>query len=142
MRFPFVRRSRHEDLYERYQLALKATATAREKADTAHFNRQQVLMQNAALDADNRRLAGRNLELGNRISKLTEADPEYTAQLEKQVAELRESLNKALSDARTETKRADRLQGRLDDAVGLTPRGIKDSSPWQPGYKKPKADAS
>lgn len=142
MKFPFVRRSRHEDLYERYQLALKQTAKAREKADTAHFKRQQVLAQNAGLDADNRRLHARNLELGRRISKLTEADPEYTAQLERRVARLRRIVSRLLTEQQVEKKRADRLQQRLDDAVGLGAGRVKDSSPWQPGYQKPKAGAS
>ena len=142
MKLPFVLRSRHEDLYARYQLALQQTAKARKNADTAHFNRQQVLAQNAGLDADNRRLHQRNLELGRRVSQLTEADPEYAAQLENRVARLRTVGQRVLAAYRAELKRADQLQARLDDAVGLTPRGIKDSRPWQPGYKEPKADKS
>ncbi|MFJ8538114.1 hypothetical protein [Streptomyces sp. NPDC093591] len=120
---------------ERAEKAVKAEATAK-------FNRQQALDQLAAADAANRRLHGRNLELGQRISKLTEADPEYAAQLERRVARLRRIVSQLLADRRTETKRADGLQRRLDDAVGLTPRGIEDSRQWQPGYQKPKADAS
>lgn len=151
MRFPFVSRSRHqdlqeryEDLYGRYQLALKAAAKAREKADTAHFNRQQVLVQNASLDAANRRLEGRALELGRRLSALAESDPEYAVQLERRIARLRTVGRRILAAYGGEVKRATRLQAQLDDAVGLTPRGIKDSSQFQPGYKKPKpkADAS
>lgn len=108
---------------------------AEKDAATADFNRQQVLRQNAEQDATIRRLKGRNLALGEQISKLTEADPEYTADLERQLAAAREELA-------AEKKRGDHLQARLDDAVGLTPRGIQDSSPWQPGYEKPKAGAS
>lgn len=37
--------------------------------------------QFATADATNRRLAGRNLELGRRISRLADADPEYAAVL-------------------------------------------------------------
>lgn len=129
MRWPLVWRSRHEDLYARYQAALKQTATARKKADTAHFNRQQVLAQNAGLHADNQRLADRNLELGRRVSVLTEADPEYAAQLERRVARLRRIVSRALADRRAEQKRADQLQARLDDAVGLGGGRIKDSRP-------------
>jgi chromosome segregation ATPase len=116
--------------------------TAEGHAATAKFNREQALRQNAELDAANRRLAGRNVELGERISKLTEADPQYAAQLERRIARLRRIVSQALADRGAEKKRADRLQARLDDAVGLTPRGIKDSRPWQPGYQKPKADKS
>lgn len=41
-----------------------------------------------------------------------------------------------------EQRRADQLQRRLDDAVGLKPRRIEDSSRWQPGYKSPKEDTA
>ena len=43
-----------------------------------------------------------------------------------------------------EKKRADRLQRKYDDAVGLKRSGIEDSSRWQPGYKapNPKADTA
>lgn len=131
MRFPFVLRSRHEDLYERYQLALKATAKAREQADTAHFNRQQVLMQNASLDAANRRLAGRNLELGQRISKLTEADPEYAASLEGRLARALRACTRYRAALTAETRRADRLQARLDDACGLDDPAVTAGRHWQ-----------
>ncbi|MFF7553619.1 hypothetical protein ACFZA9_12115 [Streptomyces olivaceus] len=103
---------------------LRAEA-AEERAGVAVRNREQVLGQNAALDADNRRLAGRVEELGKRVSALTESDPEYLADLEQQLA--------------AEKKRADRLQARLDDAVGMPAGGpIADSGPWQPGWNQPK----
>ena len=37
-----------------------------------------------------------------------------------------------------EKQRADRLQRELDDAVGLPPGRVDDSSRWQPGYQQPK----
>jgi chromosome segregation ATPase len=44
----------------------------------------------------------------------------------------------------SERKRADRLQRKYDDAVGLKRSGIEDSGRWQPGYKtpNPKADTA
>lgn len=41
-----------------------------------------------------------------------------------------------------ERRRADELQKRLDDAVGLPPGGILNSAPWQPGYVAPTPDAA
>lgn len=109
---------------------------ALKRAAMAEFNRSQVLRQNRELDAANRRLTGRIEELGRRNSALAESDPEYLADLEEQLAAVREQLA-------AETKRADHLQRRLDDAVGLPARGpIKDSSIWQPGYQPPKPKES
>lgn len=114
MRIPFVLRSRYQDLYERYQLALKATVKAREKADPAHFNRRQVLMQNAALDADNRRLNGRVLELGRRLAALADSDPECTARLKQRVDRLQQVGVRILAAYAVEKQRADRLASYLD----------------------------
>ncbi|MEW2420487.1 hypothetical protein AB0911_08075 [Streptomyces nigra] len=57
------------------------------------------------------------------------------------IAHLQSEVTRARAEAATETRRADRLQQRLDDAVGLGPRGIANSGPWQPGYRTPKEDA-
>jgi uncharacterized protein YhaN len=100
------------------------------RAATAEFNREQVLHQLAEADAANRRLHGRNLELGERLSALAESDPDHLAALEQQLANVRRELA-------AEKKRVERLQRRYDDAVGLTRSGIQDSSRWQPGYQKP-----
>lgn len=136
MRLPFVSRARHEDLYERYQLALKATAKARGRADTAHFNRQQVLVQNAALDADNRRLEGRLLELGRRLTRLAEADPEYAAKLEQRVARLRQVGARILAAYGAEKQRADRFASYLDDgdrkAIKVWEQRVKAHDAWTP----------
>ena len=89
----------------------------------------------AEQQAANRRLDGRNLELGRRVSQLAESDPGYAADLERQLAEARKELD-------AEKTRADHLQKRLDDAVGLTKNGVQDSAMWQPGYVAPKPKAS
>lgn len=65
----------------------------------------------------------------------------------------REALGERRAEADAERKRADHLetgsetgrlkrrvahlQRQLDDAVGLPPGRIEDSSRWQPGYQKP-----
>ena len=46
------------------------------------------------------------------------------------------------AEARREKKRADQLQKQYDNAVGLKPSRVEDSSRWQPGNQEPKADAS
>lgn len=116
--------------------------TANSQRDTAIYNREQILSQLAQADGANRRLYGRNLELGSRITALTEADPEYTAVLDLRVARLRRVGTRILAAYGSEHRRADRLQQRLDDAVGLPAAGIRDSQRWQPGYVEPKADKS
>lgn len=117
--------------------------------DTARDNREQALRQLAEAGATNRRVHERNLELGRRISKLTESDPEYAAQLEHKVAELQQRLDAAAREpadgewrgrARRAEKDVERLQKRLDDAVGMPPGGLLDSAVWQPGYVAPKPD--
>ena len=131
--------------HEREINALEARlAQAIEQRNTARSERQAFRAaaetagrQFAEADATNRRLSGRVEELGRRNSTLAESDPDHLADLEQQLADVRRELA-------AEKKRVERLQRRYDDAVGLTSSGIKDSSPWQPGYQppKPKADAS
>jgi hypothetical protein len=99
--------------------------------DTAVFNREQILRQLAEADATNRRVHERNLELGRRISQLTESDPEYAARLERRVARLLLVGARLLAARDAETRRADVLQGRLDDACGLNTAQIDDGRYWQ-----------
>ncbi|MGX1116353.1 chromosome segregation ATPase [Streptomyces ambofaciens] len=108
----------------------------REERDAFRAAAQTGARQFAQADADNRRLAGRNKALGERISALTESDPGYLADMEQQLAAVREELA-------AERRRAERLQARLDDAVGLPASGpIRDSSVWQPGYKAPRPEVA
>lgn len=109
----------------------KRAITAAEASVTAEFNRGQVLRLNAELDAANRRLAGRNLALGERISKLTEADPEYAAALERRVARLRTVGRRILAAYGAELKRATHLQARLDDACSLDDPAVTAGRHWQ-----------
>lgn len=93
-------------------------------------------------DAAARRMADRNTELRRRISALTESDPQYAARLELRVARLLKAIERVGAIAVAERRRADHLQQRYDDAVGIPKAGIRDSARWQPGYVEPKADAS
>lgn len=115
---------------------------AESNTQTAVFNREQVLRQLALADAANRRLEGRNRELGRRVAALSESDPDYAAALERRVARLGKVGRRVLAAWAREQRRADGLQARLDDAVGLSPRGIKDSAAWQPAFQRPKGDGS
>lgn len=114
--------------------------TARSAQQTAEFNREQILRQLAEATTANRRLHGRNLELGRRVSALAESDPEYAGQLERRVDRLKKVTARLYAGARAEKARADHLQRRLDDAVGLGSRYPLDSASWQPGHVVPKPD--
>ena len=93
--------------------------------------------QFSGADAANRRLHGRLVELGRRLSACAEADPEYAASLERRVDRLKRVGVRILAAYKAEKRRADRLQRRLDDAVGLTPGRIEDSRRWPPGAQRP-----
>lgn len=134
----FITRRRHEAetawLHDVIRKLRGERDEARRERDAFRAAAQTGARQFAQADADNRRLAGRNEELGKRISALTEADPDYLADLEQQLADVREELA-------AEKGRADQLQRRYDGAVGLYPGDrIADSGPWQPGFKKPRPE--
>ncbi|PWG13939.1 hypothetical protein DF268_08730 [Streptomyces sp. V2] len=76
-------------------------------------------------------MAGRNLELGRRLSTLAEADPEYTAALDRRVTRLRTVGTRLLAALTAEQHRADRLQVRLDQALGLDSVHVLDGRRWQ-----------
>ncbi len=84
-----------------------------EERNTAVFNREQVLAQNAGLASDLTRLIGRNTELCRRLDK--QQDSAAASRL--RVA--REAASRILAAYRVEKRRADHLQARLDQALGL-----------------------
>ncbi|MEV6504857.1 hypothetical protein AB0M61_01890 [Streptomyces sp. NPDC051642] len=135
MNFPFVSRRRAAGDLADARVEADRLRTQRDKAlaerDTATYNRAQVLRQLADADATNRRLMGRNLELGRRLSALTEADPEYAAQLERRVDRLRKVAARLYAGGRAEKARADHLQQRLDQALGLESAGVALGAGWQ-----------
>lgn len=133
--FGLVSRRRHNAELAAARAEVDRLRTERDtsvsKLATAVYNREQVLRQNAGLDAANRRLEGRNIELGRRISELRDADPEYAASLEQRVTRLKRVGARLLAAYATEKHRADRLQARLDDACGLNPPAVLEGGAWQ-----------
>lgn len=127
----------------------RAEAAVKDKG-TAEFNRDQVLAQNADLHAANTRLTSRNKALGQRLAEAQVANgfnpvaarrtAERIATLQKAAAVGRDEAAKARAEAKRDRQRADQLQRRLDDAVGLPPGGPLSSAVWQPGYQAPTPD--
>jgi hypothetical protein len=102
-----------------------------EAKETAETNRAQVLRQNADQDTANRRLHDRNLELGRRISRLTEADPEYATALEQRVARLKKVAGRLAAAVVAERQRASSVQKQMDTFLGLDAAAIADGATWQ-----------
>ena len=136
----FVSRHRHE---AELAAVRSYNDVLRERCETAMRNeaaergaRQTITRQNAELEATNRRLEGRNLELGNRISKLTESDPEYAAQLERRIDRLRTVGNRILAAYGTEKKRADQTAALIDlddrKAINEWEARVKKHDAWKP----------
>jgi len=115
---------------EQERLRIRAER-AEKRARTAEFNREQVLRQLAEADATNRRLHGRNLELGRQVSALAESDLEYAAHLERRKTSLEKAGHRILAAWRREQKRADHLQQRLDNACGLNSPAVEAGRHWQ-----------
>jgi hypothetical protein len=125
---------------------------AEARAETEIEARRSITRQHAELDAANTRLTGRNKALGDRLLEAQVAGgfnpvaarrtAERIARLQKAAAEGREEAAAARAAARRERKRADQLQKRLDDAVGLPAGGPLSSAIWQPGYEAPKPDGA
>lgn len=117
---------------------------AEEAQATAEYNRQQVLNGNAVLDAANRRLYDRNLELGRRLSRLGESDPEYAARLEARIRRLLKVRTRFYAAGHAEWVRANHLQRRLDQALGLDSPAIEQAGARakHDRLNAPKEDAS
>lgn len=133
--FGLVTRRRYEDDLAAARAEAARLRTQRNTAvrdeETARFNRERILHQLAAADAANRRLAGRNQELGARLSALTESDPDYLTALEKRLHRALSFTGRTLAALWTEQHRADQLQQRLDDACGLNDSRVQDGQYWQ-----------
>ncbi|MFF7142324.1 hypothetical protein ACFZB5_13885 [Streptomyces nodosus] len=104
---------------------------ARAERDAFRAASQVAARQFSEADATSRRLEGRVLELGRRNSTLTESDPEYAASLEHRVSRLLKAVARLGALVTAERHRADRLQRRLDDALGLNTSQIDDGRMWQ-----------
>lgn len=108
--------------------------------------RKRVLDTEARHDAaeeERRRLASQYTALEERYTDTAIVNECLTHDLANARAQLAaQDTDDWLARYEAEKKRADHLQSRLDDAVGLKPTGIQDSSRWQPGYKAPKEDTA
>ncbi|GAB2731506.1 hypothetical protein [Streptomyces bullii] len=131
MKWPFVLRSRYEAARAEADRQRERADKFEQRADTAVFNRRQIARQLVDADVANRRLAGRNLELGRRLSRLTESDPEYTAQIERRLERALRACARWMNAVWVETRHTDRLQARLDDALGLNDSAVLDGRYWQ-----------
>jgi hypothetical protein len=121
--------------------------------ETAVSNRQQVLAQYAALDEKYIAVCIVNNHLTEDLVKAAEdlaASRRVEGSLVRQIHAMAQpvepsdtfmdDLNRVIAERDAEKRRADRLQRRLNDAVGLASPRPLDSSVWQPGYVAPKPD--
>lgn len=115
-----VRRSKYADLKAAHDLAVEQLGKAREAL--ANWKGSAI------------RVAGRNTELNRRLESTRDVaseDIEYAGQLELRLARVLRACVRYRADLAAETRRADRLQRRLDDALGLNTAGIELGSGWQ-----------
>jgi hypothetical protein len=135
MRFPIVSRRRYDFELNMARLLLEEARTQRDNArdERSAFKTaaQTAGRQFADADATNRRLMGRNLELGRRLSRLGEADPEYAGRLEARITRLLKVIARLYAGGHAQKLRADRLQARLDDACGLNSPAVAAGEMWQ-----------
>lgn len=141
MRLPFVSRARHDAAVARLEavrdrLAKDLAASEKELAgvsekwtDTAIVNDclTEDLVKVRKQLADSRQVEGAlaaqiHVLVGHELPPETGLNP----------------MADVIRERDAERKRADRLQRRLDDAVGLPPGRVEDSSRWQPGWQQPK----
>ncbi|MYR46758.1 hypothetical protein [Streptomyces sp. SID5910] len=145
--FGLITRRRFEretaGLRAKITVAIEQRDNARAERDAFRAVARASARQFAEADAANRRLVGRVEELGKRNSALTESDPEYAADLERRLDRALRACARWMNATWAATRRADRLQNRLDDAVGMPHGGhIRDSGPWQPGFERPTPGAT
>ncbi|WP_075737487.1 hypothetical protein [Streptomyces acidiscabies] len=135
MQLPFISRRHHEQLVARLDADRERLRGERNQfrqdRDAARRETTAAARRFTTADAAVRRLAGRNLELGRRLATLAESDPEHLAQLDRRVRRLRTVGTRILAAYFRERRRADHLQGRLDDALGLNRQDVRDGSLWQ-----------
>lgn len=120
---------------EQAEKSLKTEVAARRRATELYSD----------LFDEHERVTGRNALLlcaEVKEAKAAVFDEAKAKQAADRIADLQKGITEARAEARAEKRRADGLQKRLDDAVGLKPHGIADSRPWQPPYQEPKEDGS
>lgn len=135
MRFPMVRRKAAEDEVAHWKSEADRQRKRADKAErdlrTSPFNRRQIAALYDEQEQVTRRTPAPKQDGFDEVQARRAAD---------RIAELQAEVSRARGEARAEKKRADGLQTRLDDAVGLPAGGIRDSAPWQPGYVTPELD--
>lgn len=145
MRFPFVWRKTAED-----EVAIWKTEADRQRrraeraeatASTEVRVRRQISEQYSDLFDEHGRTVRNNQSLCARLEDAKDAlvvetkarnAAERIARLQRAVARGREEAAAARASSDSAVRQMKALQKRLDDAVGLEPRQIRDSAPWQP----------
>lgn len=124
----FVSRRRHD----------ADTAALRAEADRLRSERDAARAERRAF----RTAASTGAEQVIDVSIVNDCLTRDLTQSRRQRVIARKAAARILAAWAAERRRADRLQQRLDDAVGLTVGRIEDSQRWQPGYVERKgADA-
>jgi hypothetical protein len=128
-----VSRRKYDDLQARYQNLAE--------------NHEELKEELASSRRATLRLAGNYTHL----METGEPMPMFSqpSKVQRRLAQFEGRLDRALKGAarylsayHAEKRRADLLQQRLDDAVGLGSGRIVDSRSWQPGYVEPKQEAA
>jgi hypothetical protein len=139
MKPPFVSRKRYE------RIVGEAAYAAEQNTATTIVN--QRLTEDLAATrrelADVRKVEGSLARQIHEMAQPVEPSDEEVdaAQLRLELdAERRRPDGEWRGRARRAEKDVERLQKRLDDAVGMPPGGLLDSAVWQPGYVAPKPD--
>ncbi|MFI8535434.1 hypothetical protein ACIGMX_34955 [Streptomyces aquilus] len=141
MKFPFVWRRTAED---ETQVWKDEAARQRRRADLAERSlATEVTARRHATELYSD-LYDEHESLLSKHSTLRAQSPGHkqAKQMAERIVRLQKGVAKARAERSEEKRRYDGLQRRYDDAVGLTAGAIQDSRSWQPGYEKPKADAS
>ena len=134
-----MRASRHEEeldaaVYAEAARWRKRVQAAEERAKTAERNQQSIARNQGVLVDQYRQVIDRNRALGEQLEAAQVAngfDRAGAQKTAKRIKRLREAVAKARGEASAETRRADLLQSRLDDAVGLNSPAVAAGDGWQ-----------
>lgn len=124
MRWPFVSRRAYEAVCADRERIRGERNQFEKDRNAARSSMRTAARKFADADAVNRRLMGRNLELGRRLSQLGEADPVHLASLEARLDRALAACARYLDALWTKQRLTGALQARLDDAVGLNDPAI------------------
>ena len=146
MRWPYVWRKTAEDEVAVWKAEAGRQRRRAEQAEgTARTEvacRRQISEMYDALHEEHERAHGRLMTAPGRAEPAAAFDEKRAQLAAERIARLRRGVARAREEATAEKRRADHLQERLDDAVGLKPFRIEDSRWYQPGYKEQENDPS